>query len=130
MNVKQVIEEETERSPFYSRRQLFTFHISFAHNLFSLYISFFNRTQPVFTLHFIFHSHVHNLFSLYILCFICTQPVFTLYFAFHSHTPCFHFTFRISFAYNLCSLYISNFSCVDPVFPFILHFVHFHPVFT
>ena len=72
VNVKQVIEEETERSPFYSRGQLFTFHISFAHNLFSLYISYLIYLHPVFTLHFAIHSHVCDLY-----------------------TTCFHFTFHI-----------------------------------
>ena len=74
MNVKQVIEEETERSPFYSRGQLFTFHISFAHTLFPLYISNFIRIQPVFILHFKLHLRT---------------PCFPFCFTFHSLTPCF-----------------------------------------
>ena len=75
MNVKRVIEEDTERLPFYSRGQLFTFHISFAHNLCSLYNLHFIRTHPVFTLHFAFHSH-KPVFP-FVSHFIHLHPVFT-----------------------------------------------------
>ena len=116
MNLKQVIEEETERSPFYSRGQLFTFHISFAHNLLSLYISYFIRIQPVFTLHFMFYLHttcVH-----FIICISFAHTLFSLYISHFIRINLFSLLFLISFTYTLFSL---NISCIlQPLFDVLL----------